>query len=375
MKSPLFFPAFCLLFLLIALPGTAETTEKIRSHQTLEAAVLNQNLPLEKRIKALKTLLSSEMTDGKLPRTFCIWDPIGKAGPIATAAKDQVLRSLHYGMQLTIDVFQNEQEMVDTFVSKKACDAILVRGATAQRFNRFLATTEAPGALPDRQHLQLLAQVLAKPEIAEHMTNAQYTALGLVTIGYSRLYADSAEKASLNSLDGKSVSVADTDTGFVRLVDTLRGRTRTADMPATVQTFTNELTEFMIAPDISYLAMANGRTGQETRGLAMPLGQSTLQLIGHSDRFPPGLAQILREDFLFKFNSYARMLDKELGNIPTSFWINPSSADMATLNENAQKIRLTLRNEGYYDPVMLRLARKIRCRFSPDESECKNPVE
>ena len=375
MKSPLFFPAFCLLFLLIALPGTAETTEKIRSHQTLEAAVLNQNLPLEKRIKALKTLLSSEMTDGKLPRTFCIWDPIGKAGPIATAAKDQVLRSLHYGMQLTIDVFQNEQEMVETFVSKKACDAILVRGATAQRFNRFLATTEAPGALPDRQHLQLLAQVLAKPEIAEHMTNAQYTALGLVTIGYSRLYADSAEKASLNSLDGKSVSVADTDTGFVRLVDTLRGRTRTADMPATVQTFTNELTEFMIAPDISYLAMANGRTGEETRGLAMPLGQSTLQLIGHSDRFPPGLAQILREDFLFKFNSYARMLDKELGNIPTSFWINPSSADMATLNENAQKIRLTLRNEGYYDPVMLRLARKIRCRFSPDESECKNPVE
>ncbi len=375
MKSPLFPPAFCLLFLLIALPGTAETTEKIRSHQTLEAAVLNQNLPLEKRIKALKTLLSSEMTDGKLPRTFCIWDPIGKAGPIATAAKDQVLRSLHYGMQLTIDVFQNEQEMVDTFVSKKACDAILVRGATAQRFNRFLATTEAPGALPDRQHLQLLAQVLAKPEIAEHMTNAQYTALGLVTIGYSRLYADSAAKASLNSLDGKSVSVADTDTGFVRLVDTLRGRTRTADMPATVKTFTNELTEFMIAPDISYLAMANGRTGQETRGLAMPLGQSTLQLIGHSDRFPPGLAQILREDFLFKFNSYARMLDKELGNIPTSFWINPSSADMATLNENAQKIRLTLRNEGYYDPVMLRLARKIRCRFSPDESECKNPVE
>lgn len=375
MKSPLFFPAFCLLFLLIALPGTAETTEKIRSHQTLEAAVLNQNLPLEKRIKALKTLLSSEMTGGKLPRTFCIWDPIGKAGPIATAAKDQVLRSLHYGMQLTIDVFQNEQEMVETFVSKKACDAILVRGATAQRFNRFLATTEAPGALPDRQHLQLLAQVLAKPEIAEHMTNAQYTALGLVTIGYSRLYADSAEKASLNSLDGKSVSVADTDTGFVRLVDTLRGRTRTADMPATVQTFTNELTEFMIAPDISYLAMANGRTGEETRGLAMPLGQSTLQLIGHSDRFPPGLAQILREDFLFKFNSYARMLDKELGNIPTSFWINPSSADMATLNENAQKIRLTLRNEGYYDPVMLRLARKIRCRFSPDENECKNPIE
>ncbi|MEE3208364.1 MAG: putative solute-binding protein, partial [Pseudomonadota bacterium] len=178
MKNPLLLPAFCLLMLLTALPGIAETTTKVRSHQTLEAAVLNPNLPLEKRIRALKTLLSDEMTDGRLHRTFCIWDPISKAGPIASTAKDQVLRSLHYGMQLTIEVFQNEQEMVDTFVNKKTCDAILVRGATAQRFNRFLATTEAPGALPDRQHLQLLAQVLAKPEIADHMTNGQYTALG-----------------------------------------------------------------------------------------------------------------------------------------------------------------------------------------------------
>lgn len=375
MKNPRILPAFCLFFLLVAGPGIADTTNKIRTHQTLEAAVLNQNLPLEKRVKALKTLLSDEMTDGRLPRTFCIWDPIGKAGPIATAAKDQVLRSLHYGMQLTIDVYQNEQEMVDAFVSKEACGAILVRGATAQRFNRFLATTEAPGALPDRQHLQLLAQVLAKPEIAEHMTNTQYTALGLVTLGYSRLYADSADKASLSSLDGKSVSVANTDTGFIRLVDTLRGRTRTGDMPATVQTFTNDLTELMVAPDISYLAMANGRTGSETRGLSMPLGQSTLQLIGHTDRFPPGLAQILREDFLFKFNSYARVLDKELGNIPASFWINPSPDDLTTLSESAQKVRLSLRSEGYYDPVMLRLARKIRCRFSPGDSECTNPVE
>ncbi len=375
MKNPLLLPAFCLLMLLTALPGIAETTTKVRSHQTLEAAVLNPNLPLEKRIRALKTLLSDEMTDGRLHRTFCIWDPISKAGPIASAAKDQVLRSLHYGMQLTIEVFQNEQEMVDTFVNKKTCDAILVRGATAQRFNRFLATTEAPGALPDRQHLQLLAQVLAKPEIADHMTNGQYTALGLVSIGYSRLYADSTDKASLNSLDGKSVSVADTDTGFIRLVDALRGRTRTGSMPATVQTFTNELTELMVAPDIGYLAMASGRTGDQTRGLAMPLGQSTLQLIGHADRFPPGLAQILREDFLFKFNSYARMLDKELSNIPESFWINPSPADLTTLNESAQKVRLDLRGEGYYDPVMLRLARKIRCRFSPGDNECTNPVE
>ncbi|OUX66285.1 MAG: hypothetical protein CBE36_03045 [Oceanospirillaceae bacterium TMED276] len=47
MKNPRILPAFCLFFLLVAGPGIADTTNKIRTHQTLEAAVLNQNLPLE----------------------------------------------------------------------------------------------------------------------------------------------------------------------------------------------------------------------------------------------------------------------------------------------------------------------------------------
>jgi hypothetical protein len=36
---------------------------------------------------------------------------------------------------------------------------------------------------------------------------------------------------------------------------------------------------------------------------------------------------------------------------------------------------LKLREEGYYDPAMLRLQRKIRCKFEPARSECTNPKE
>lgn len=38
----------------------------------LEATVMNQNIPLEKRIKALKTLYSSLTTNGRITRNICI---------------------------------------------------------------------------------------------------------------------------------------------------------------------------------------------------------------------------------------------------------------------------------------------------------------
>jgi hypothetical protein len=38
-------------------------------------------------------------------------------------------------------------------------------------------------------------------------------------------------------------------------------------------------------------------------------------------------------------------------------------------------VRIKLRDQGFYDASMLRLARKIRCRFEPTNQECTNPVE
>ncbi|WP_368043849.1 hypothetical protein [Thalassolituus sp.] len=34
-----------------------------------------------------------------------------------------------------------------------------------------------------------------------------------------------------------------------------------------------------------------------------------------------------------------------------------------------------MRKNGYYDGTMLRIARKIRCRFNPEKAECVDPVE
>lgn len=370
--------SFFLLFsILLAAPGWSSETRTDPSLYTkkLEDTVLNQNLTLEKRIKALKVLLNDQMSDGYLQRTFCIWDPLGKHGPVAVATNHQILRSRHYGLDLTIRVFQNEDALVSKFTTDDDCDAMLVRGASARDFNRFLATVEAPGAITSRDQLYLLAQVLAKPDIAPRLTDDKYTALGLVTLGGNHIFVRSREHATLKSLKGLPMAVPDTDRGNAWLTSALNGEPQSASLPATVQYFSEGAVEVMVAPDIGYLVMGQGQTGDASVAMQPAIGQSTLQLIGRADRFPPGLALILREDFLFRFNNYARLLDKELANIPAGFWITPSDEERQTLAVNSQKTRLALREQGYYDRSMLRLARKIRCRFEPNNRECTNPVE
>ncbi|MEK9713164.1 MAG: putative solute-binding protein [Thalassolituus sp.] len=378
MKTPAVI--FLLLSVMFSVPGwSTETRNDLslnnKNIKKLEETVLNQNLTLEKRIKALKVLLSDQMVDGHLKRTFCIWDPLGKNGPVAAATRDQILRSLHYGMDLSIEVFQNEETLVNKFTRDNDCDAILIRGASAMRFNRFLATVEAPGAITSRDQLYLLAQVLAKPDIAPRLSDEKYTALGLVTLGGNHIFASSRKHASLSAFQELPVGIPDTDRGSAWLTSALKGEPQSASLPATVQYFSEGAVEVVIAPDIGYLVMGQGQTGVTTVAIKPEVGQSTLQLIGRAERFPPGLALILREDFLFRFNNYARLVDKELSNIPANFWVTPTEDEKKILASTSQETRLSLREQGFYDSAMLRLARKIRCRFEPANTECSNPIE
>lgn len=355
--------------------GNEKSTYDKKQLLKLESTVMNQNLTLEKRIQALKKLFGIDDKHGRIKRTFCAWDPLGKAGPIATTIDDQKLRALHYGMDLNVIIFQNEAELIERFTTENSCDAILVRGASAMPFNKFTASIEAVGAFPERRHLQLLTQVMAKPAMAANMSNDKYTVMGVGTIGNSNLYLKDASLKSLTSLKNKSIAVQEIDKGMIEVLNELGAKPKNNDLMSTVQMFANKETQAMVVPTIGYLIIGSGQLGKEVVAIKQPMAQSTIQLIGHTDRFQHGLDQILREDFLFKFDTYARRLDKEISSIPANFWIKASSADNQKLEQIYQTVRIKLRDQGYYDASMLRLARKIRCRFGADNDECSNLAE
>jgi hypothetical protein len=359
----------------LAAPAAKNPDLDPQKRTKLESTVMNQNLTLEKRIRALKELYNDRTVNGQIERTICVWDPLGKAGPIAAATNDQTLRSMHYGMKLDIIIFQNEKTLITTFLKENSCDAILVRGAATKPFNKFSATIEALGALPERRHLQLLMQVLANPSMSKRLTNDDYTIMGVATIGDSYVFMEDKSVNSLLSMSGQNIAVQNTDYGMIELVKAVGATPTEGDMMASVQTFADKKVPAMISPAIGYLVMGAGQLGKEIGAITKPVAQSTMQLIGRTEQFPPELAQILREDFLFKFDNYARRVDREISLVEDNFWITPPEKDKEKLADLYQGVRIKLRDQGYYDASMLRLARKIRCRFEPANQECENPVE
>ena len=371
----LFATLFGLFFLSSALTSYAADDLESRRNAKLEATVMNPNLPLEKRIRALRKMQKDEMVNGRILRTFCVWDPLGKAGPISSTVEDQKLRSLHYGMDLTVITFQDEEKLIQALRTGEECDAALIRGVAAMEFNRFAGTIESVGGLLSRQQVQLLMQVIANPRMAPRLTDENYTVLGLATMGASHRFTADRRLRDLKDFAGKTVATESLDPGMAELAESFGAKAVTGNMMANVQEYADGDVAGMLSPIIAYLVMGSGQISRDVAIMKAPVAQSTIQLIGRTEKFPKGLAQILREDFLFKFENYARRVDNEMALVPEGLWVEDSPQDAKKLEELSLGVRLKLRDEGYYDPAMLRLQRKIRCKFDPARSECANPKE
>src|SRR5690606_18030012 len=94
----------------------------------LEATVMSQTLPLQKRIEALRSLHAGTIdADGRIHRLSCVGEMLGRGGPVYTTVDDQRVRSLHCGLELTLKAYQDEQALIDDLRAGR-CDGGLISG-------------------------------------------------------------------------------------------------------------------------------------------------------------------------------------------------------------------------------------------------------
>jgi hypothetical protein len=72
----------------------------------LSALVMNPEQELSARIQAFRQLYP-EM-DGTVSRSICVWDPIGKNGPIYNLAFDRTALMMQLGMLIDLKAYTNE---------------------------------------------------------------------------------------------------------------------------------------------------------------------------------------------------------------------------------------------------------------------------
>lgn len=365
------------LFIAAALSFTVVVQAKevdVRQQKRLQSTVMNSNLPLEKRIEALKLLHADTFATGKIERTFCVWDILGKAGPVYATVADQQFRSMHYGLELTLEAYQDEDKLVADLKSG-VCDAALMSGARALEFNRYTGTIEALGAVPSLLHLQTIFTVLSSPKTAKRMTEGDYVVLGVASLGENYLYTASSNIISLQQLREKAVGVPEYDVSLNALAQRYQVDVNKGKLLSVVNRFTESEDSAMLAPIVGYHI---GGSGKVKRGMGIvnaPISQSTIQLIGRADLFPLGVAQILREDFLLKFENYTSRVEVERANIPKDKWFGVAPEKQQEIANKLQELRISLRDQGVYDADMIKLAKRVRCRVTSEANECRDNRE
>jgi hypothetical protein len=384
--------AFCLLVPLTCLGEQASLTPSDKADlkrlapeleitpelvEVMKELVYSRQLPVQERMEAVARLsgVNELPPDQRMQRTICIWDIAGRNGPIFSAAMEQRARALELGVNLDMRPFTNEGVLVEELKAGH-CDAALMSGMRAKTFNTFTGTVDAIGAVPTRQHMRTLLEVLAHPKTAGKMVQGEYVILGVFPGGGAYVFVNDKRINSLAKAAGQKVAVLDYDPMQSKMIAGVGATPVATDITRAPGMFNNGVVDILAAPLVAYevLELYKGMT-PDGGIIDYPLAQISMQLVGRRDRFPDQIAQLIREATLQRYDEIMRFIEQEQGKVPDKWWIEIEGRDKAEYETMMQAARVELRDQGYYDPRMLTLQRKIRCKFDASRSECANPVE
>lgn len=356
------------------LPGVELTPEVIKMMREIS---LNTEMPVSERMKAIAKLSGIDKLpeSQRLRRVICIWDLVGRNGPVFGAAMEARAQALDFGIDLEMVPYTNETVMVEEFKAGR-CDAALMSGLRARQFNKFTGSIDAIGGVPDRDHLHTLFQVVTHPRSAARMVQGDYVVLGVYPAGAAYVFVNDRNINTLAKAAGKKVAVLDYDPMQAKMIAGVGATPVATDITRAPGMFNNGAVDILAAPLLAYEILELYKGMSPNGGIInYPLAQITMQLIGRLDKFPNEAAQLVRESSFELYPRIISMIEQEEAKVPDRWWIPIPEADMREYSLMMQQARISLRDMNYYDAEMLSLQRRIRCKFKPDQGECVNPVE
>jgi hypothetical protein len=361
------------ILLSLVLPGLVMAAAG--EQRALERVVYDNGRPLPERLAAMRELTGFAREGEFITRKICIWDVVGRNGPIFSAAEDQRTRMLAYGIKLKLIPYTDERVMVEEFKARR-CDAALMSGLRARLFNTYTGTVDAIGGVPSTEHMRILLQVLANPESAPRMVQGDYVVAGIAPAGGAYIFVNDKRINTLANAAGKKVAVLDYDPVQAEMVAQVGATPVPTDIINAPNMFNNGVVDVLAAPLAAYGIMELYKGMKPDGGIIdYPLAQISMQLIAHRDRIPNAAAQLVREAFFQGFDDMMRRVREETRDIPEHWWISIPKQDQREYEVMMRDVRLQLRERGYYSAEMLTLERRIRCKLVPARAECANPKE
>jgi hypothetical protein len=300
----------------------------------------------------------------------CAFLMMGEGGPEHQMLLDYQAAALDWGVKLETTTYMNENIVTQEFQAG-ACDLANMTGMQARRFNKFTGTLDSPGGIPTYEHLKMVVNLLAKPSAAKYMKEGSYEVVGIQPGGAVYLYTHDRRIGSMSDLAGRKMGILEGMPEIRRIVTQIGMTPVSSTLSNLYQKFNNGVVDVTPGPAILYGMMELDKGMQPDGGiLRAPIMQGNLQFVARADKLPPGFGQRSREYFAANFDATLRIIQQAENEIPEHWWIPIPKGKEEEFRSQTRRIRIAFRDSGVYDPRMLTLLRKVRCRKDPTLSEC-----
>ncbi len=308
-------------------------------------------------------------------RTLCVFDIIGTSGDTYNVMTDYKTAALNWGVDLELKVYTDEKIAAEDLKAGQ-CDGAAITGIRARQFNQYTGSLDSVGSLPSYEHVRTAIQVLSSGKVNDKLVSGQFEVVGLAPMGAAYLFVKDRTIDTVGELSGKSIAVMEYDSAQGKMAAKVGMSPVMSDITNFAGRFNNGSVDICFAPTLAYSALELYKGMQPDGGIIKyVLGQLTLQVLVRKDRFPPGYGDQSRKYMLGQFDRAMRLIENADGEIDKKWWIEIPQADVARYDEMLRESRIALRDEGIYDPEMMSLLRKIRCKLDASRAECVNPLE
>ena len=311
--------------------------------------------------------------------TVCVHDPIGDTGAqLGIMAAWQQAALKESGFRPKLVVYTNADIALADFKAGK-CQAAWLPGGLKESALPALDTLEAFGAVPTREHARVILQVLSSPTKAanSYRSNDKYDLMGVTFAGpaylmFNKPVADGALPERLSEL-----SLVTVNEQHAQFAATMGASAVPASRENAATKFNNGSVDAMFAA-LDMLDLLELRKGLEPKGAiyVLPLFESVYGLVVDKESFSQEQKEWSREYFFDVVDSQIvkRIVAEQemLAGLPA---IQLNAGEFDVLEDQLQKLRLSIRDRELYSEATLTLMRKVRCKIDVSRKECINPVE
>lgn len=323
---------------------------------------------------ALALLLGGLQAQAQTQR-LCVFDILGAQGDAYNMMKDYQLVAKQWGANIELRPYTDERIASEDFKAGQ-CDAVTLSGLRGRQFNPFTGTIDSVGSVPTYDHMRKVIETLSNPKAAKLMVNGTYEVAAIIPLGAAYVFVNDRAINTLAKASGKKIAVLEWDKSQAKLVQRVGAQPVSSDITNFAGKFNNGVVDIIAAPAVAFRPLELWKGLGTKGGIAnMPMLMITGNLIIRPDKFPAGFGQKSREYAATNMEKAFQMISREEAAIDKKFWFDVPAADKAVYVRMMRESRILLRQDGFYDPRMLKLLKKIRCDMEPANEECSQGDE